>query len=133
MSNIERKTPNAEIQRVVQAINYSSDEILLIEMTKTWNAADFLYAIERLQVDQPKDRRDPLLDLYRNLRRERADVDARLAAEVSSAKRHADLVLRLDEIKKPHWTLAPNFWIGTVILAVSVLAVFVAIWTAWHH
>ncbi len=92
-----------------------------------------LYAIERLQVDQPKERRDSLFNLYRNLRKDREEEEGRLAVEQLSAKRYADIVGRLDEIKRPHWTITPNFWMTVVILIISVIGVFVAVWAAGRH
>jgi hypothetical protein len=117
----------------VHGINYTSDEVTLIKMTKAWSASDFLYAIERLQVDQPKERRDSLFNLYRNLRKDREEEEGRLAVEQLSAKRYADIVGRLDEIKRPHWTITPNFWMTVVILIISVIGVFVAVWAAGRH
>ena len=52
----ERKTEDAEVQRVVQAIGFPSQDVTLMEMTKNWNEEDFLYAIQRLDSDQPTEK-----------------------------------------------------------------------------
>jgi predicted nucleotide-binding protein len=71
----ERKTSDAEVQRIVRHINYPSEEATLITMTKTWSAEDFLYAMGRLETDQPTERREPLRNLYRMLRMERTQLE----------------------------------------------------------
>jgi hypothetical protein len=90
----ERKTSDAEVQRIVGFHKYTLQEVSLIETTKTWNEADFLYALERINIqlpDQPKEMREQLRALYRTLRKERAEADARLASEVASTQRHAEM------------------------------------------
>ena len=91
----KRKTTDADIQQVVRWINYATQEVTLIEMTKTWSEADFLYAIDRLQTDQPKERRDQVRELYRNLRAERQVTDARIASEEANIQRHNEISKRL--------------------------------------
>jgi len=71
----ERKTSDAEVQRIVRHTNYPSEEATLITMTKSWSAEDFLYAMGRLEIDQPTERREPLRNLYRMLRVERAQLE----------------------------------------------------------
>jgi hypothetical protein len=128
----KRRTDDAEVQRIVHFVSYPSQETSLIEMSKTWSGADFLYALDRLQTDQPTDRRAPLLELYRRLRAEREEEDARRAFEEASAQRHAEISHRLDELKRPHWSIVPNFWMTVAILVFTVIGVIVAI-LAVHH
>jgi hypothetical protein len=126
----KRKTNDADVQQVVRWINYPTQEVTLIEMTKTWSEADFLYAIDRLQTDQPKERRDQVRELYRNLRAERQVTDARIASEEANIQRHNEISKRLDDLKKPHWSIVPNFWITvliSILTAIAVIAAFLAL------
>jgi predicted transcriptional regulator len=126
----KRNTDDAEVQNVVRWIKYISQEVDLIKKTKTWSEADFLYAIERLEVDLPKEMRDQVRGLYRNLLMERQATDARIVAEEASARRHDEISRRLEELKKPHWSIVPNFWMTAAILiltAIGVIAAFLAL------
>lgn len=126
----KRKTNDADVQQVVRWINYPTQEVTLIEMTKTWSEADFLYAIDRLQTDQPKERQDQVRELYRNLRAERQVTDARIASEEANIQRHNEISKRLDDLKKPHWSIVPNFWITvliSILTAIAVIAAFLAL------
>jgi len=126
----KRNTDDAEVQNVVRCIKYISQEVDLIKKTKTWSEADFLYAIERLEVDLPKEMRDQVRGLYRNLLMERQATDARIVAEEASARRHDEISRRLEELKKPHWSIVPNFWMTAAILiltAIGVIAAFLAL------
>jgi len=40
--------------------------------------------------------------------------------------RHAELVGKLDELKKPHWTVNPTFWIAVVAAIAGVAAAYFA-------
>jgi hypothetical protein len=42
-------------------------------------------------------------------------------------RRHEELSKKLDELKKPHWTVLPNFW----LTAISALAAVLAAYLAW--
>jgi hypothetical protein len=122
----KRRTDDAEVQRVVGFINYTSQEGDLIKMTTTWSEADFLYALERLDSDQPQERRDKVRDLYRNLRKERQAADERAASEEANAQRHDEISRRLEELKKPHWSTVPNFWMTVAILILTVIGTITA-------
>jgi hypothetical protein len=131
----ERKTGDAEIQRIVRWIKYPSQEVTLIKETKNWNTADFLEALERLDVDltdHPKEIRDQLRLLYRSLRSEREATEERAASEVLNTQRHIEISRRLDELKKPHWSIAWNFWMTAAILIFTVVLVITAI-LAFRH
>src|SRR5664280_2145466 len=126
----KRKTTDADVQQVVRWINYPTQKVDLIEMTKTWSEADILYAIDRLQTDQPKERRDQVRELYWNLRMERQATDARIDSEEASIQRHneiskrleelKEISRRLDDLKKPHWSIVPNFWLTVAILIATI-------------
>ncbi len=132
----KRKTEDAEVQKIVHFINYVTQEVMLIEMTNTWSEADFLYAIERLEVDQPKDqpkeRRDQVRELYRNLRVERQAKEARNASEEASAQRHDEISRRLEELKKPHWSIVPNFWMTAALLILTFIGAIAAVLALRH-
>jgi hypothetical protein len=139
----KRNINDADVQTVVRFISYVTQEVTLIEMTRTWSEADFLYAIERLQTDQQPERRDQLRELYWKLRNERLAADARMASEEANVQRHneiskrleelKEISSRLEELKKPHWSIVPNFWITAFILIVTVIGVIVAVLAFPHN
>lgn len=128
----KRNTDDAEVQRIVRWIKYTTQEVDLIKMTKKWTEEDFLYAIERLEVDLPKEMRDQVRGLYRTLLMERQTADARIALDEASARRHEEISRRLQELKKPHWSIVPNFWITAAILILTAIGVIVAVWDHCH-
>lgn len=126
----KRNTDNAEVQRVVRWIKFITQEVDLIKMTKTWSEEDFLYAIERVQTDLPEiqqERRDEIRGLYRTLLMECQAADARIAMEKANAQRHDALLHRLEELKKPHWSIVPNFWMTATILIFTIIGVIAAL------
>ena len=46
----KRNKTDAEIDRVVGAISFPSQEGTLIEMSKNWSQSDAIFAIERLEI-----------------------------------------------------------------------------------
>jgi hypothetical protein len=60
--------------------------------------------------------------IYVHLEFQRAIVKAEI-----EERRHRKIEQRLEDLKKPHWTVLPNFWI-TVL---SALAAVVAAYFAW--
>jgi hypothetical protein len=137
----KRKTNDADVQQVVRWINYPTQRVTLVEMTKTWSEADILYAIDRLQTDQ-RERQDQLRDLYWDLRMERQATDSRIASEEANAQRHNEISKRLeelneisrrlDDLKKPHWSIVPNFWVTAIILILTAILVIVGFLTLRH-
>jgi len=105
----ERKTNDADVQTVVRSINYVTDEVTLRQLTQTWSEADFFRAIDLVRVIKSKEIQDQILKLYWNLRKERQETDARIVSEEASIQRHNEIARRLDELKKPHWSIVPNF------------------------
>jgi hypothetical protein len=104
---------------------------MLLVMTKTWGSADFIYAIDRLEIDQGHERRDLVLPLYRRLMAEHETAEARVKVEEAKEQRHKEMTYSLEELKTPHWSTVPNFWITVAILVLtaigavaSVLALF---------
>ncbi len=138
----KRNTNDAEVQKVVDFINHITQEAMLIGMTEMWSEADVLYAIERVEIKQPKERRDQVRGLYQTLRKERQATDARIASEEASNQRHNEISKRLeelneisrrlDDLKKPHWSIVPNFWITAIILILTAIGVIVAV-LAFRH
>jgi hypothetical protein len=133
----KRNTTDAEIQRIVSWINYPTQEVDLIKETKTWNEEDFFYAIERLQTNQPSERREQLRPLYWTRLKECQAADARMALEQANVQRHDEISKRLDELneisrqlkelKKPHWSIVPNFWLTAAILILTAIGIIVAL------
>ena len=128
----ERKTNDAEVQRIVRSVSYDtpSSEVFLRRETGKWSGADFLYALERLETDvasQPKETHERLRLLYRTLLREREDSEARQITEEANVKRHGEISRQLEELKKPHWSIVPNFWLTLGILILALLGFIVSI------
>ncbi len=128
----ERKVSDGEMQQIIRFNIYPAQETYLRKVVKTWSEADFLYVLDRLDVDlsgQAEEIRDRLHTLYRTLLKEHEEAEARRAVEAASAKRHTDILRQLEELKKPHWSIVPNFWMTLAILALTLIGVIVAILT----
>lgn len=123
----KRNTDDTSVQSVVSTVHYGSQEVLLLELTKNWNDADFLYAIERLDIKQPMAQRLELRELYQKLRRDRNAFAARIAMEEANARRHDEISRRLEDLKTPHWSVVPNFWMTVVILLLTAIRVILAL------
>ena len=50
----------------------------------------------------------------------------RLRIEKDDA-RHMEIKNRLDELKKPHWTVNPNFWVTVVAAIAGIVAAYFSI------
>lgn len=48
--------------------------------------------------------------------------------ELREESRHQEIRGRLEELKKPHWTVSPNFWVTVT----SAVAAIVAAYFAWR-
>lgn len=46
--------------------------------------------------------------------------------------RHREVKDQLAELKKPHWTTVPNFWI-TVVSALAAIVAAILAWLAWRQ
>lgn len=128
----ERKTNDAEVQRIVRSVPYDtpSSEVFLRTQSGKWSSADFLYALERIDIDvsgQPKEAFERLRTLYRTLLKERQDSEARLIAEEANIKRHTEMSRQLEELKKPHWSIVPNFWLTLGILILALLGLIISV------
>ena len=133
----------AEIEMVVHSVKYVTQETDLIRDTKSWNEEDFLYAMGRIQTDLvglSREEQNQIRGLYRTLLKERQNENARIASENASVQRHQEMSRRLeelneisrrlDDLKKPHWSIVPNFWITvliSILTAVGVVAAFLAL------
>ena len=122
----DRKTSEGDIQSVVRAILYPTQETLLIKMTEKWNTGDFLYAIDRLSTDQPADRREALRPIYMHLWEKRKADEAQAVLDAIEAQRHEDISRKLEELKRPHWSIVANFWMTVAILILTVIATLLA-------
>jgi len=125
----ERRTNDAEVERIVGFYKYTTQEVSLIKETQKWSGADFLFAIDRVDVvlsGHPQEIRDQLRSLYKTMRNEREAADERAASETVSTQRHVEISRRLDELKKPHWSSAWNFWMTAAILILTLILVLLA-------
>jgi hypothetical protein len=52
-------------------------------------------------------------------------IDAKENAEKEEA-RHREINGRLEDLKRPHWTVKPNFWITVVSAIAAILAAYFA-------
>ena len=134
-----------DIEMVLLSVKYVTQETDLIRDTKSWNEEDFLYAMGRIQtvlVGLSREEQNQIRGLYRTLLKERQDENARIASENASVQRHQELSKRLeelneisrrlDDLKKPHWSIVPNFWI-TVLISILTAVGVVAAFLALHH
>jgi hypothetical protein len=48
-------------------------------------------------------------------------------AEDAAGRRFADISRKLDELKKPHWSVAPNFWVTVISALAAVIAAIIAL------
>jgi len=130
---------------MVRWVKYVTQETDLIRDTKSWNEEDFLYAMGRIQTDLvglSREEQNQIRGLYRILLKERQDENARIASENASVQRHQEISKRLNELneisrrlgelKKPHWSITPNFWMTATILILTFIGVVVAI-LSLHH
>jgi len=58
-----------------------------------------------------------------------ADFVARESHRRNQEARHAEVLARLDALKKPHWTTTPTFW----IVLLGSLAAIAAAWFGWRE
>ena len=134
-----------DIEMVLLSVKYVTQETDLIRDTKSWNEEDFLYAMGRIQtvlVGLSREEQNQIRGLYRTLLKERQDENARIASENASVQRHQELSKRLeelneisrrlDDLKKPHWSIVPNFWF-TVLISILTAVGVVAAFLALHH
>ena len=70
---------------------------------------------------------ETLIELAQNFASERPFVEY-LSQELAK-RRHNESMKRLDELRNPHWTVQPNFWITVVSAVAAVLAAYFA-WLA---
>jgi hypothetical protein len=124
-----RKISDGDIQTVVRSVNYPTQVDLLIKMTEKWSSEDFLYAFDRLNTDQPADRREALRTLYLELREKREADEARAVMEAAGIQRHEEISRKLEELKRPHWSIVPNFWMTLGILILTLILVVLALVT----
>lgn len=59
---------------------------------------------------------------------EEADKEARRIKEEIDSKRHREIQNKLDELKKSHWTVNPNFWFTSIAAISGVIGCLLT----WH-
>lgn len=120
----KRNADDATVEGVVNSIHYATQEVTLLELTKNWNDTDFLYALERVEIKHPEAQRAELRALYHRLRREQMAAAERMAMADLNARRHEEIASRLQELRKSHWSVVPNFWLTLAILGLTALGVW---------
>ncbi|MGD1032119.1 MAG: hypothetical protein ABSA05_13365 [Opitutaceae bacterium] len=144
----ERKAEDSQVQVMLRG--YPGDGNVR-PVVRNWTVADFDAALGWINSYSLTDYRSGWFDLLRRLRDERraedihaeterasdrrhAEAEAASAirqaeAEAANERRHKELARRLDELKKPHWSVVPNFWI-TALSAAGALAAAYFAWLA---
>lgn len=108
--------------------------------TKTWALADFDFALDCVESCAPAVVLTLWIMLLRRLRDERLaeEIQARSdaitiarhdEAEKANERRHNALTKRLDDLKRPHWSVTPTFWITVISAAAAIAAAYFA-WLA---
>jgi hypothetical protein len=104
----ERKTSDAVVLEVLRKITGPSQEASLRKLTKDWSTSDFDYAFDQASRILGWDTR--LREILRILRTER-----------ETTEQHAEIAAKLEALKKPHWSVAPNFWLTLAILILTAI------------
>jgi hypothetical protein len=104
-----------------------------MERTETWSEEDYRFALDRITVfHSQQEICDRMRPLYLRLLIARKKEDARAASEALAAVRHDDVAKRLDELKHPHWSVVPNFWLTVCILILTAAGVVVGLLALLH-
>lgn len=120
---------HGKIQQVVMHNLWPTQEVTLRKMTDGWSVEHFLYALECLRSHVDADRRAEMTPIYRTLLDRAEARAAKLAAEQVASERNSAVVNRLDELKKPHWSVWANLGIAFISAVAAILAAYFA-WVA---
>jgi hypothetical protein len=113
-----RTTTDAEVERIIHLS--SSAEGSLQTDSSSWGVEDFDYGISVLSAKCNEIHWQP------HIEKVLPELN-RLRGERASAARNAEILRRLADLKKPHWTVIPNFWLTLI----GAIAAVVAAWLAW--
>lgn len=121
-----------DVELIVRHNLYETQEATLRQMTANWRPEHFMHALDCLR-SLATDRQVAMAPIYRNLLTRCEENAARANAEAVTRRRHDEITTRLAELKRPHWTVLPNFWLTLVsALAAIVAAVCAAIALKGH-
>jgi hypothetical protein len=117
----KRNVSDSEVDRVISCISLPSQDTDLRRGTAAWSVADFDYAIDRGPFFH-RNSWDAVRGPYQSLRQERAEADARASAQEMESQRHVEITSHLRELKKPHWTVTPGFWVAFAAMVFAAIA-----------
>lgn len=126
-----RTINQAELERVIRSFDVEST---LRSETREWSLDHFDKALDSLDHSPTHgsdwDRRHPKVhEIIRRLRAECADALARAAGEAANEVRHDALLSRIEQLKRPHWSVIPNFWMTAIILLLTAVGATAAVWS----
>ncbi len=87
-----RKISDADVQHAVRSFAYPSQEATFRQVADSWGAADFLYAMDRVQIDVQAEHKLGFLALIRKMRDEREAAETNAVIEAANERRHAELI-----------------------------------------
>jgi hypothetical protein len=133
MKTKQRNAKDWDVDTTVRSYCYPWQEGEIMEATETWSEGDYLFAVDRIPIiHSQQEIQEPLRSLYLRLLKARKDENTRAASELLETQRHNDIAKRLDELKRPHWSVIPNFWLTVFILILTAAGVVVGILTLRH-
>ncbi len=115
----------AEVQRVLRL--RTTDRYTLRDMTKSWTTEFFEYAEQRAPTEFGMDISGLMsMDIIREYGREQAQRERHKTEDSDRERLHQELMTsvrsKLDELKKPHWTMTPTFWVAVAAATISLAA-----------
>ena len=103
---------------------YPSRE-LVRSRSRDWSFEDFEYAHSQVEQLTHSSCRANVIKWLEERTQELREADI----ERKAAARHEQLHTQLKELKKPHWTVSPNFWVTVVSACAAIVAAYFA-WVA---
>lgn len=88
--------------------------------------------LERIDTKQPAAQREELRTLYHKLRRDRLAFEERKTTDEANACRHDEVLKKLEDLKRPHWSVVPNFWMTVAILLLTGIGVILTLLVLRH-
>lgn len=123
----QRNKSDADVEMVIRAIPHPFQIPDLIQRTHDWNTNDYIYALRVLERSSHMENRDALVKEYQKLLFARRDEEGIELSEANSQDRQTELLDSLEELKRTHWSTAPNFWMTVVILILTAISAAAAI------
>ncbi|MSM41571.1 MAG: hypothetical protein GJT30_18300 [Geobacter sp.] len=79
--------------------------------------------LDKLSIEQLKDYHSMVMT-HGNRNQLNQDTYNHLINEISNIKRHKETQEKLKELKKPHWTVNPTFWVSLIAMTAACIAAF---------